>query len=129
MSIVKRVVCVSDTDCTKALYFTSLLKFVQEAFEGVLREKYPFVAKMFVQEGLLMPIVSTSAEFFLPIYAGDELEIHLDLEYFNTSFQVKGEIFHRNQLKGVGLIKHVCMDVKSGVGLKSKELFHGLLDT
>ena len=127
MSIVKRVVCVSDTDCTKALYFTSLLKFVQEGFEGMLREKYPLVSKMFVQESLLMPIVSTSAEFFLPIYVGDELEIHLNLECFNASFQVKGEIFHQNQLKGVGLIKHVCIDPKLGRRLKSKELFHGLL--
>ena len=126
MSIVKRVVSISDTDCTKALYFTSVLKFVQEAFEGLLREKYQPVQRMFLEEKLSMPIVMASAEFFAPIYAGDVLEIHLDVECFNTSFQVKGEVFHLNELKASARIKHVCIDLTSGLGIKSKELFHDL---
>jgi|GEM_PF-7110586 len=126
MFIIKKKVYVSDTDCTQALYFTTLLRFVQEAFEDVLREKYTKVAGLFVEGKLLMPIVATSAEFLAPIYIGSLLDIHLDVKWFNTSFEVKGEVFHEGLLKGKVSISHVCMDTVSKKGLKSKELFHDL---
>ena len=122
--IVKEIVRVSDTDCTKALYFTSLLKFTQEAFEDHLREQYQGVCRKFSDGVIALPIVRTEAIFLLPIKVGDILQIHLQIEFKNSSFIVKGLIFHEGVRKGEVTIFHVCKEVSSGKSLSCEGLFY-----
>ena len=128
MVVMERIVCVSDTDLTKALYFTSQLRFVQEAFEKHLGKTYPEIGKLFLQQKIAMPIVATKANYLLPIFAGDVLLIQLDLEFGESSFTVKGTIIHDGKEKGLVMIKHVCLDAKTMKRVSSKDLFHGLLE-
>lgn len=122
MIIKERIVRVSDTDCTKNLYFTSLLKFTQEAFEDHLREQYQGVYRQFSDGVIALPIVQADATFFLPIKVGDILQIQLEMECKNTSFIVKGLIFHQGVKKGEVTIFHVCKEVASGKSLSCKEV-------
>ncbi|MCH9621906.1 MAG: 1,4-dihydroxy-2-naphthoyl-CoA hydrolase [Chlamydiia bacterium] len=107
----QRTVRVSDTDCTKALYFTNILKFTQEAFESLLKEDYPELSLQFHEGKIAFPIVQTSAGFFAPMLLGNELDILLDLKLNNTSFEVVADILHEGIKKGNCTIKHVCIDL------------------
>lgn len=127
MFVVKKRVCVSDTDCTSAMYFTSLMRLVQESFEEIMQSKHPDVFAKFLQQKIALPIVATKAEFLSPIFAGDLLEIHLKIDLKNTSFIVTGDVFHQEEKKGRVEITHVCMDLKEKKKVLSKELFHELL--
>ncbi len=124
MIVKERIVRVSDTDCTKALYFTSLLKFTQEAFEDHLREQYQGVCKQFSEGVIALPIVRTEATFLLPIKVGDILQIQLQIEFKNTSFIIKGLIFHEGVKKGEVTIFHACKEVSSGKSLSCEGLFN-----
>jgi acyl-CoA thioesterase FadM len=129
MITVDRIVRVFDTDCTKALYFTSSQRFVQEAFEELLRIKKGDLKKRFFDGEIALPVVYSESNHFHPIFLGDHLKISLKLEFGNTSFTVKGEIFHEGKLKGNVLIKHVCINPKILKKLSCKELFHDLLES
>ncbi len=126
MIVKERIVRVSDTDCTKALYFTSILKFTQEAFEDHLREQYQEVCRKFSDGLIALPIVRTEAIFLLPIKVGDILQIHLQIEFKNSSFIVKGLIFHEGVKKGEVTIFHACKEVSSGKSLSCEGLFNRL---
>lgn len=125
--VFKRSVCVGDTDLTKALYFTSQLRFVQEAFEEYLRVNYPNVGELFLQQKITMPIVHTSSNFMAPIFAGDQIAIHLEVVFGNASFVVNGSVMHDGKEKGNVQIKHACIDLQTGKKISSKDLFHDLL--
>ena len=125
--VIKKRVGVADTDLTRALYFTSQLRFVQSAFEEYLSVNYPEVARLFLQQKIAMPIVHTTANFLAPIFAGDELEIELELEFGKASYTVQGAIFHEGKEKGNVTIKHACIDLQTKKSISSKDLFHGLL--
>ncbi|MCH9812097.1 acyl-CoA thioesterase [bacterium] len=124
----KRRVRVADTDLTKALYFTSQLRFVQQAFEEYLTVNYPDVARLFLEQKIAMPIVHTSSNFLLPIFAGNELEIRIELEFGKASYTVKGMLVHEGKEKGNVVIKHACINLKTKKSISSKDLFHGLLE-
>jgi acyl-CoA thioesterase FadM len=128
MITIDRDVRVFDTDCTKALYFTATQRFVEEAFEELLIVKKIPLKEHFFDQGIAFPIVYIESNYFLPIYLGNCLKISLQLEFFNTSFNVKGSIFHDAKLKGDVLIKHVCMDIKNQKKIPCKSLFHDLLE-
>jgi YbgC/YbaW family acyl-CoA thioester hydrolase len=123
MESIERIVCVSDTDCTGALYFTSMLKFTQEAFESYLSRIHPHVAKSFHEQKIAFPIVHTEASFLSPIYLGENLTIRLDVEFKNTSFVVSGEIFSKGKKKGLVYMTHVCLDLKLKKKVEAKSVF------
>lgn len=119
----KRLVCVSDTDCTKALYFTSQLKFVQESFEKYLIMNFPSLITSFNEGEIAFPIVHTEASFVSPIFAGMEIDIDLDVEFKNTSFVVRGILSFEGHKKGEVSITHVCRDLMSQRNIKAEEVF------
>jgi len=123
MKIFHRTVCVSDTDCTKALYFTNLLKFTQEALEQLLKDSYPELVKKFHEGKIALPIVHAEANFIAPIFLGDELKISLTLEFRNSSFLVSSDILFCDQLKGKCKIRHVCLDLITKEKLLCADLF------
>lgn len=124
---IERFVCVSDTDCTKALYFTTLLKYVQEGFEQLLRTKKSPLNESFFLQNIAFPIVHVEGDFYFPIYLGNHLKIKIDLEIFKTSFAVLGEVFHEGKLKGKVFIKHVCLNPKTKEKIDCKKIFHEIL--
>ncbi|MCH9616714.1 MAG: 1,4-dihydroxy-2-naphthoyl-CoA hydrolase [Chlamydiia bacterium] len=81
-----------------------------------------------MEQKIAMPIVSTQANFLAPIFAGDCLEIHLDIEFGQSSFTVKGRLIHDEKEKGNVEITHVCLELASMKRISSKDLFHGLLE-
>jgi acyl-CoA thioesterase FadM len=93
-----------------------------------LRKTYQGVGKLFLEQKIAMPIVSTRANFLAPIFAGNLLEIHLDIEFGETSFTVKGALIHDGKEKGNVEIKHVCLEPHTMKRISSKDLFHGLLE-
>lgn len=119
----KRLVCVSDTDCTKALYFTSQLKFVQESFEKHLIMNFPDLILSFNEGKIAFPIIHTEAIFASPIYAGIEIDIDLDVEFKNTSFIVRGVLSFEGHKKAEVSITHVCRDLINQKNIKAEEVF------
>ena len=123
MESFERIVCVSDTDCTGALYFTSMLKFTQEAFEAYLSRLHPQVALLFHEKKMAFPIVHTEASFLAPIHLGETLIISLDVELRNTSFVVSGEISFKGKVVGKVAITHVCLDLELNEKLEARSVF------
>jgi acyl-CoA thioesterase FadM len=102
----KRVIRMSETDATGALYFTNLLKFATEAFEEFLG---PLNSKNY-----LLPIVSAKASYSAPIFLGDEIVLKLSVVRFgNSSIELYTSVEKEGAAVGTVEIIHVVTSLET----------------
>ncbi len=88
-----RTVKLSETDATGIVYFTEIQKFAIEAFEEYLHTRGFGVLHIIESEEFLAPIVHITADYLMPITAGDLVSVHMTLEKIGvSSFTIKYEV-------------------------------------
>ena len=59
-------------------------------------------------------IAHCEANYYLPVSAGDPIEVHLTVEKFGTtSFHINYDIFRRKDKIGSAKTVHVCLDAQT----------------
>ena len=100
----------ADTDATGALYFANQLQIAEEAFEAFLEKRQISVGKMIRQGDFSLPIVHAEADFFAPIFLGDQLEVELVIRNVGTtSLTVATTFFKDKERVGSVVIVHVAV--------------------
>ncbi len=99
-----------DTDATGVLYFTEQLRLALEAFEHLLSQS-GITLQSLIQEGsFLMPIVHTESDYSAPLFAGDEVVIHLTLSHLGTSsFTLQAQLLKASIEVGKSSIVHATV--------------------
>jgi acyl-CoA thioesterase FadM len=110
MADFKRKIRMSETDQTGFLYFTNLQKFAVEAFEE-LTEKLGLNLFLILKSlNLYLPIVSSKADYKIPLKIQDEILIRIEsISFKETSLSIKTSIFKDDRLAGEVIIVHVMV--------------------
>lgn len=96
----------SETDATGSLYFTNLLKFATEAFEGFLAGRD--------SKKYALPIVSAKSSYKAPLYRNDEIVLKLSVTKIgNSSFELSCRIEKMGKEIGFVEIIHVVASLKT----------------
>ena len=99
-----------DTDATGVLYFANQLQIALEAFEAYLEKQNFSVGEIIRKGDFLLPIVHTEADFFAPIFLGDELDVELVVgKVGTTSLTVNTTFFKDKERVGTASIVHVTV--------------------
>ena len=123
----KKIVTLKDTDATGVLYFTSLLQYGLEAFELFLQSQH-LPLSLLLSKNYLFPVVHAEADYKAPLFAGDEISLHLTLlEIKNRSFILKTEILKQGLLVGTTKIAHAFVQKGQTKASKLPEEFLLLL--
>lgn len=106
-----RQVFLADTDSAGVVYFASLLRLCHEVYELSLAEFGVDLRQFFGSRSQAIPITHAEIDFFLPIYAGDQLTIRLSGEKLSSaSFQLRYAICqHAGQLASQAQTRHTCI--------------------
>jgi acyl-CoA thioesterase FadM len=101
-----------------------------EAFEVFLNAKGILLSSL-LSQGTLMPIVHAEADYKMPLYPGDPIEIQLLLSYLgNRSFTLESQIFKKKPshlLVGSTKITHVFLQQNNQEVLEIPLEFRSLL--
>ena len=114
----KRVVRFGDTDAAGVIHFYQLLRWCHEAWEeslelyGIPSNKvFPNLNRIEGDLSVALPIVHCEADFLLPLYAGNHLEIELVPKKLDRcSFKVETKFKRDNKDIAFGLIQHCAID-------------------
>lgn len=108
MFLTKRVVRLSETDATGAIYFTNILKYATETFEE-------FLGASIFEENYLLPIVSAKATFLKPLFMGNEVVLQLiSSKMGTTSIKLQTEIYIGDVLVCKVEVIHVATSKSEG---------------
>ncbi|NGX26697.1 MAG: 1,4-dihydroxy-2-naphthoyl-CoA hydrolase [Chlamydiae bacterium] len=121
--IYRRTIFLRETDATGVLYFSEQLKLGLEALEAYFLTKKFTLQQMIAKGDFLMPIVHAEVDFCLPLFVGDEVEIHLSLEEIGTSsFTLKTRCLKGGVEAATTKIIHVAIGRESGKTIPVPEL-------
>lgn len=103
-----------DTDLAGILYFARLFRFAHDALEDLMESEGITFSNLFSNTPFFFVIAHCEGNYYLPVSAGDHLEVHLTFEKFgNTSFHVNYNIYRKTELIGSAKTVHVCLDAKT----------------
>ncbi len=123
MFVLRRTIFLRETDATGVLYFSEQLKLGLEALEAFFLTKKFTLQQMIEKGDFLLPIVHAEADYRLPLFVGDEVEIHLFLEEVGTSsFTLQTRILKNGEEAGTTKIVHVIVGRESGRPIPIPEL-------
>ena len=114
----KRTVRFGETDAAGVVHFLELFRWCHETWEAslekygvVLQEIFPTNQINTSQLDVALPVVHCEANYFLPLYVGDTINIELNPEKINDSSFVLRFKFKKNGEKiGMANIKHVSIN-------------------
>jgi 1,4-dihydroxy-2-naphthoyl-CoA hydrolase len=75
--IYSRTIHLADTDAAGVIYFAKALAICHEAYEHYLISQAIALKEIAASQGIAIPIVHSSADFFQPIFWGDRLSVTL----------------------------------------------------
>ena len=119
--MVKRVVRFGETDAAGVMHFHNLFRWCHEAWEESL-QRYGINVNDIFPNGIekdenleiALPIVHCQADFRLPIFTGNHLDLILSPEKIDMwSFQVKTKFKREGENVASGLIRHVSINAKN----------------
>lgn len=115
----------SDTDISGIIYFPKIFDKSVQVLEAFLDSRERSLCKLF-QQGVLMPIVQASGNFYLPLSFGELVEINLYIAHLgNSSICLKYQFLNsRRELCAQTTITHVTVakkDQSKSIGIP-KEL-------
>ena len=107
--IYQRIIRMQDADATGVLYFANQFQISLEAFEEFIRQSEFSLAKMIQEKKILLPIVHSEADFFLPLSIGDAVDVILKFTRIGaTSFTYATELKKGKEVVGTASIVHVA---------------------
>ena len=114
----KRTVRFGETDAAGLVHFLELFRWCHETWEEslekygiVLQEIFPTTQINKSQLDVALPVVHCEANYFQPLYVGDNINIELNPEKINESSFVLRFKFKKNGEKiGTTNIKHVSIN-------------------
>lgn len=113
-----RTVHFQDTDSAGVVFFAQILAFCHEAYEASLAAAEIDLPQFFSdRDGVIMPIISTQAKFYQPIYCGDRLSIPFTLEQhgdsrFSLHYQIYKDSTPERALAHVST-SHICLNAQT----------------
>lgn len=106
--IYRRIIRIQDTDATGVLYFANQFQISLEAFEEFMRQSGFSLDLMIEEKKLLLPIVHTEGDFFMPLKVGDEVDVSLSFTRIgNSSFTYLTKLKKKGEVVGRASIVHV----------------------
>jgi 1,4-dihydroxy-2-naphthoyl-CoA hydrolase len=112
-----RTVHFADTDAAGVVFFANYLAICHEAYEESLSAFGIDLNKFFSDEGVVVPVSKSEAEYLRPICCGDRLEVSVRAAALSeNSYEIRFEITRlRSPAKCAGRVRteHVCIDSKS----------------
>ncbi len=106
----QRTIRMQDSDATGVLYFANQFQIALEAFEAYL-DSYKFSLRHMITKGdFLLPIRHAEAEYFSPVFIGDQLDIELRVASVGTtSFTLSFKFYQGEEAVGTVSITHVVV--------------------
>ena len=113
-----RTVRFGETDAAGVVHFLELFRWCHETWEEslekfgiVLQEIFPTTEINTCQPDVALPIVQCEANYFQPLYVGDNINIELNPEKLNeSSFLLRFRLLKNGENIGSINIKHVSIN-------------------
>lgn len=103
-----------DTDAAGIIYFAQQFRFAHDAWEAFLNDRGVYIEKMMASEDYMFVIVHVEADYKMPVFLGDELDVRLHLGRLGeSSATINYELYRGEDLVGTAQTVHVCIDSKS----------------
>lgn len=103
-----------DTDLAGILYFARMFRFAHDALEDLLEAEGITFTTMFTSDAFFFVIAHCEANYYLPVSAGDHIEVHLTIEKFGTtSFHVNYNMYRKSVMIGSAKTVHVCLNAET----------------
>lgn len=104
----------SDTDAAGVVYFVNVLNFCHEAYEASLAASGIDLRSFFSAQEIVVPIVHAEADFFKPMFCGDQITIALTPSLLKPSeFEISYRLAQSDDAIAKALTRHVCLDPKT----------------
>jgi 1,4-dihydroxy-2-naphthoyl-CoA hydrolase len=112
--IYARTVHFADTDAAGVVFFANYLAICHEAYEESLSATGLDLKTFFSDEGVVVPIAKSEAEYLRPISCGDKLEVTVKPKALSeNSYEIRFELMRLGSpAKCAARIRteHVCID-------------------
>jgi 1,4-dihydroxy-2-naphthoyl-CoA hydrolase len=122
-----RTVHFADTDAAGVVFFANYLAICHEAYEESLSASGIDLKRFFSDEGVVVPVSKSEAEYLRPISCGDKLEITVSPKALSeNSYEIRFEVTRLGSpAKCAGRVRteHVCIDS----GTRSRKALPGPL--
>lgn len=108
-----RTIRFQDTDAAGVVYFANILAICHEAYEDSLAASGIELKSFFTNLSIAIPIIHTSANFFRPMFCGDEIIVELVPQQLSSNkFTINYQIFNptTDELVAKATTNHVCID-------------------
>lgn len=109
-----RTVHFADTDAAGVVFFANYLAICHEAYEESLSAAGIDLNRFFSDEGVVVPVAKSEAEYLRPIACGDKLEVSVSPRSLSeNSYEIRFEIVRLGPpSKCAARIRteHVCID-------------------
>lgn len=102
-----------DTDAAGLLFFSNQLKLAHNAYEGLLEHIGFGFPELVREKKFFLPIVHTEADFTLPLFVGDLIEVQVVVEKVGKSSFTLGYTFLNTSQKAVGTVQTVHVSVNA----------------
>ena len=101
-----------ETDAAGLLFFANQFKLVHDAYESLLENVGFGFAQLLRDKDFFLPIVHAEADYKLPLFVGDVIEIQVTVEKIgDTSFTFAYKLVnHKGELVGTAKTVHVTID-------------------
>jgi 1,4-dihydroxy-2-naphthoyl-CoA hydrolase len=112
-----RTVHFADTDAAGVVFFANYLAICHEAYEESLSAAGIDLKTFFSENGVVVPIAKSEAEYLRPMSCGDKLEVSLQAKALSeNSYEIRFEMMRLGPTaKCAARIRteHVCIDSKT----------------
>jgi 1,4-dihydroxy-2-naphthoyl-CoA hydrolase len=112
-----RTVHFADTDAAGVVFFANYLVICHEAYEEALLASGIDLKAFFADNGVVIPVAKSEAEYLRPISCGDKLKVGVRPKSLSeNSYEIRFEVTRLGpQAKVAGRIRteHVCIDSKT----------------
>lgn len=115
MYVYQHKIKLHETDAAGLIFFSHQFKLMHDAYECVLENIGYGFSELLRNKEYFLPIVHAEADYKLPLFVGETIEIQVTVEDVGTtSFTFAYKILNaKNELVGSGRTVHVTMDKKS----------------
>jgi 1,4-dihydroxy-2-naphthoyl-CoA hydrolase len=112
MQIYQHKVKLHETDAAGLLFFSNQFKFVHDAYETLLEDIGFGFAELLQNKPYFLPIVHAEADYKMPLFVGDVIEIQVTVENVGTtSFTFAYKLLNtKGELVGTARTVHVTID-------------------
>jgi 1,4-dihydroxy-2-naphthoyl-CoA hydrolase len=110
----ERTIHFADTDAAGVVFFPNYLSICHEAYEEALAAAGIKVRTFFSDQGLLIPVSKSSADYLRPLYCGDRIRVTIKPSVLTEdSYAIEYEMFRLGtpeKLAATMRTAHVCIN-------------------